>query len=67
MKGSNAIAIAAVVLVIAAIGGVYLLTQANRPRPLTAEQQIGAGIGNLVGGIVGLATSSGGDGGGGSS
>jgi hypothetical protein len=55
VKG-NAVAITIVVVVVIAIGGIVFAVQAAKPKPLTSEQQIGAGLGQLVGGIIGVAT-----------
>ena len=59
----NATSAAIVIVVLIAIGGFILVQrQAAQQRQLTSEQKIGRGIGDLIGGIVGLATNSGGDG-----
>ena len=61
----NQTSVAIVVVVIVAIGGFILVQrQAAMRARLTNEQRIGRGVGDLVGGIIGLATSGDGDGGG---
>lgn len=59
MKPGTAIAVAAVVLVVVAVGGVVILQRQSRPRALSPTEQIAAGIGGLVGGIVGVAVDAG--------
>lgn len=58
MNQGTTIAIVAVVGVLVVVGAVYFIQRQQRPAPLTPEQQIAAGIGSLVGGIVGAATAS---------